>query len=227
MKYEILFFDADETLFDFKKSEEFALDKLISSLNTNLDKDYCINTYKEINTNIWKEFEQNLISSDDLKVERFRRLLDKLNLSLNPQDLSDMYTSYLAEGSFIYDETEDLLKYLHKKYKIVIITNGLASVQNKRIKESIVKDYFDEVIISDEIKISKPNPKIFEYALNKINHLDKSSVLMIGDSLSSDIKGGFNAGIDTCWFNPSKGENTLGITPTYEISSLLELKNIL
>lgn len=227
MKYEVLFFDADETLFDFKKSEEVALDKLISSLNTNLDKDYCINTYKEINTNIWKEFEQNLISSDDLKVERFRRLLDKLNLNLNPQDLSDMYTSYLADGSFIYDETEDLLKYLHEKYKIVIITNGLASVQNKRIKESSVKDYFDDVIISDEIKIAKPNPKIFEYALNSINHLDKSSVLMIGDSLSSDIKGGFNAGIDTCWFNPLKKENTLGITPTYEISSLLDLKNIL
>ena len=127
-----------------------------------------------------------------------------------------MYTSYLAEGSFIYDETEELLSYLHGKYKIVIITNGLVSVQNKRIKESIIKDYFDDVIISDEIKIAKPDSKIFDYALNSINHSNKDSVLMIGDSLSSDIKGGLNAGIDTCWFNSSQKENTSDVIPKYK-----------
>lgn len=227
MKYEVLFFDADETLFDFKKSEDFALDKLMKYIDADLDKDYCIDIYKEINRNIWKEFEQNLISSDDLKIERFRRFSDKINLSCNPKDLSDMYTSYLAEGSFIYDETEELLSYLHGKYKIVIITNGLVSVQNKRIKESIIKDYFDDVIISDEIKIAKPDSKIFDYALNSINHSNKDSVLMIGDSLSSDIKGGLNAGIDTCWFNSSQKENTSDVIPKYEISNLLDLKNIL
>ena len=209
MKYEVLFFDADDTLFDFKKSENFALDKLMSSIDTDLEKSYCIEIYKEINNNIWKEFEQNLISSDELKIERFKRFADKINLSQDPKILSNMYVNFLAEASFIYKETEELLSYLYKKYKIVIITNGLTSVQNKRIKKSIIKDYFDAVIISDEIKIAKPDPKIFDYALNVINHTNKESVLMIGDSLSSDVKGGVNAGIDTCWFNPNNKKITL------------------
>ena len=227
MKYEVLFFDADDTLFDFKKSENFALDKLMSSIDTDLEKSYCIEIYKEINNNIWKEFEQNLISSDELKIERFKRFADKINLSQDPKILSNMYVNFLAEASFIYKETEELLSYLYKKYKIVIITNGLTSVQNKRIKKSIIKDYFDAVIISDEIKIAKPDPKIFDYALNVINHTNKESVLMIGDSLSSDVKGGINAGIDTCWFNPNNKKNNSSLIPKYEISTLLELKNIL
>lgn len=227
MKYEVLFFDADDTLFDFKKSENFALDKLMSSIDTDLEKSYCIEIYKEINNNIWKEFEQNLISSDELKIERFKRFADKINLSQDPKILSNMYVNFLAEASFIYKETEELLSYLYKKYKIVIITNGLTSVQNKRIKESIIKDYFDAVIISDEIKIAKPDPKIFDYALNVINHTNKESVLVIGDSLSSDVKGGINAGIDTCWFNPNNKKNNSSLIPKYEISTLLELKNIL
>ncbi|QJA08369.1 noncanonical pyrimidine nucleotidase, YjjG family [Romboutsia sp. CE17] len=227
MKYEVLFFDADDTLFDFKKSENFALDKLMSSIDTDLEKSYCIEIYKEINNNIWKEFEQNLISSDELKIERFKRFADKINLSQDPKILSNMYVNFLAEASFIYKETEELLSYLYKKYKIVIITNGLTSVQNKRIKKSIIKDYFDAVIISDEIKIAKPDPKIFDYALNVINHTNKESVLMIGDSLSSDVKGGVNAGIDTCWFNPNNKKNNSSLIPKYEISTLLELKNIL
>ncbi|MGL5692856.1 MAG: HAD-IA family hydrolase, partial [Peptostreptococcaceae bacterium] len=127
----------------------------------------------------------------------------------------------------LYEETEELLSYLSEKYKIVIITNGLLSVQNNRIRNSIVNHYFDEVIISDEIKIAKPDSKIFEYALNTIKHNNKNSVLMIGDSLSSDIKGGFNFGIDTCWFNSNQKLNNSKINPTFEINSLLQLKELL
>ena len=152
MKYEVLFFDADDTLFDFKKSEDFALNKLMSSIDTDLEKSYCIEIYKEINNNIWKEFEQNLISSDELKIERFKRFADKINLSHDPKILSDMYVNFLAEASFIYKETEELLSYLYKKYKIVIITNGLVSVQNKRIKQSVIKDYFDQLLSQTKLK---------------------------------------------------------------------------
>ncbi|MGL5328713.1 MAG: HAD-IA family hydrolase, partial [Peptostreptococcaceae bacterium] len=97
----------------------------------------------------------------------------------------------------------------------------------RRIKESIVAHYFDDVVISDEIKIAKPSIEIFDYALNNLEHINKKSVLMIGDSLISDIQGGINAGVDTCWFNVNKKENNLGLNPTYEITSLNELKNIL
>lgn len=227
MNYEVILFDADETLFDFKKTEEFALKKLITTLNTEYDESYCVSAYKKINTKIWIEFEEGKITSDKLKVERFNRFINKLNLNNDANTLSKMYVKFLGEGSFLYEETSNLLSYLSENYKIGIITNGLADVQNKRIRNSTVSHYFEDVVISDEIKIAKPNPEIFEYSLKNLNHGNKSSVLMIGDSLSSDIQGGLNAGIDTCWFNANKKSNLSNIIPKYEIHSLMDLKNIL
>lgn len=227
MKYEIILFDADNTLFDFKKSEDFAIKKLVSTLDSNFDDEFIINTYKDINTKIWIEFEEGKITSDELKVERFNRLIKQLEINSNATDLCNMYIQFLGDGSFLYDESEDLLNYLSKKYKIGIITNGLADVQHRRIRNSIVGHYFEDVVISDEIKIAKPNPAIFDYALRNLDHSNKKSVLMIGDSLNSDIKGGINAGIDTCWFNQHKKINSSSINPTYEINSLLQLKDIL
>lgn len=227
MKYEVIFFDADETLFDFKKSETFALDKLMDNIDTDHDKEHCIDIYKKVNKKIWEEFEKGLISSDDLKVERFKGFASEINLACDAQMLSDMYVEFLGDGSFLYEETTNLLDYLHEKYKISIITNGLSSVQNRRIRNSVVGHYFNDVVISDELKIAKPNPEIFNYALKNLNHDNRSTVLMIGDSLSSDIKGGINANIDTCWFNPDKKENLSEAIPKFEIHSLLDLKNIL
>ena len=227
MKYEIILFDADDTLFDFKKSEDFAIKKLVSTLDSNFDDEFIINTYKDINTKIWIEFEEGKITSDELKVERFNRLIKQLEINSNATDLCNIYIQFLGDGSFLYDESEDLLNYLSKKYKIGIITNGLADVQHRRIRNSIVGHYFEDVVISDEIKIAKPNPAIFDYALRNLDHSNKKSVLMIGDSLNSDIKGGINAGIDTCWFNQHKKINSSSINPTYEINSLLQLKDIL
>ncbi|WP_296648099.1 YjjG family noncanonical pyrimidine nucleotidase [Romboutsia sp. 13368] len=227
MEYKVILFDADDTLFDFKKTEKHALEKLMSNLDTKYDNDYCINIYKEINTQIWKELEEGKITSDKLKVERFQRLINKLNLSDDANRLSNLYIEFLSQGSFLYEETKELLDYLSKNYKLAIITNGLSDVQHKRIRESEVSHYFDEIIISQEVKISKPDPRVFEYALNSLNHDDKSSVLMVGDSLTSDIKGGINASIDTCWFNLFNKSNDTDISPKYEINNLLDLKNIL
>lgn len=227
MKYKVILFDADETLFNFKKTEKVALEKLMDSLDTEHDKEYCIKLYKEINSKIWKDFEEGKIKSDDINLERFKRLLLALELDADAKYISDQYSEFLGEGSYLFEETEELLAYLHQNYRIGIITNGLAEVQHKRIRESVVSHYFEDVVISDEIKIAKPNSEIFDYALNNLNHRDKSSVLMIGDSLTSDIKGGINAGIDTCWCNLYKKENTSDLVPSYEINSLLDLKNIL
>jgi 2-haloacid dehalogenase len=109
---------------------------------------------------------------------------------------------------------------------LAIITNGLKDVQNYRIKKSVIGEYFEDIVISEEVKVAKPNSKIFEHALNNLKHTDKSKVLMVGDSLTSDIQGGINFGIDTCWFNPSKTVNTTKIKPTFEIANLMELKDI-
>lgn len=227
MKYEVLLFDIDETLFDFKKGENFAFLKCVDDFNLSEDKEACIKLYREINTLIWQEFEKGLITSKDLKVERFRRLLKALNIERDAKEISNTYMKYLGMSTFLFDGVEELIKELSKDYRLAIVTNGLKETQTNRISKSAIGKYFDAVIISDGIGIAKPDARIFEYALDRINYKDKSKVLMIGDSLTADIKGGINAEIDTCLYNPDKKVNDTGIKPTYEINKLEDLKNIL
>ena len=127
----------------------------------------------------------------------------------------------------LYDNSIELIETLHKSYRLAIVTNGLTSVQDKRIRKSSIAKFFETIVISEEVSTAKPNPKIFEHTLKSMNFFDKSKVLMIGDSLSSDIQGGINFGIDTCWYNPNKVINETSIKPTYEISNFDELKLLL
>lgn len=227
MKYEVIIFDADETLFDFKKSEREAFKNTMLKFNIKYDENYHLKIYKEINTGIWKEFEQGLITQEKLKIERFKRLSDKLNIKFDEINFAKSYMEHLADASFLFDDSIDLIENLNKSYKLSIVTNGLTSVQDKRIRKSTIAKYFDAIVISEEILIAKPDPKIFEHTLKHMNFSDKSKVLMVGDSLTSDIQGGINFGVDTCWYNPNKVKNETSIKPTYEISSFDELKALL
>lgn len=227
MKYEVIIFDADDTLFDFQKSEVYALEKAITDFDIKYDVNIHLPTYKEINTKIWKEFEEGSITQEKLKVERFKRLSDALELNFDEIKFAKNYMKHLGDASFLFDETTDVIENLHKDCKLTIITNGLTVVQNNRIRKSIIAKYFDDIVISEEIKIAKPDAKIFEHNLSNIKHTDKSKVLMVGDSLTSDIQGGINFGIDTCWYNPKKKENNTNFKPTYEISSLNELVQVI
>jgi HAD superfamily (subfamily IA) hydrolase, TIGR02254 len=227
MKYEIIIFDADETLFDFVKSERDAFKNTMLEFDIDYDENHHLKIYHGINADIWKEFEKGLITQEKLKVERFKRLSDKLNAEFDVAQFSKSYMKHLSNASFLYDDSIDLVESLHKDYRLTIVTNGLTDVQDTRIRKSIIAKYFEDIVISEEVKVSKPNPKIFELALNNIKHTDKSKVLIVGDSLTSDIQGGINSGVDTCWFNPNKIVNKREIKPTYEISNLMELKDIL
>ncbi|MEF9953337.1 MAG: YjjG family noncanonical pyrimidine nucleotidase [Clostridium sp.] len=227
MKYEVLLFDADETLFDFKKSEKEAFKNAMIEFGVDYDESYHLPIYKEINTAIWKEFEKDLITQAQLKTERFRRLAVKLNMDFNPEEFAAAYMKHLSYASFLYEGSIELVKDLSKKYKLAIITNGLTAVQTRRVRGSVIADYFDEIVISEEVSVSKPHPEIFEYTLKKLNFSDKSKVIMIGDSLTSDIMGGHNFGIDTLWLNQDKKSNTLDISPTYEAHSLEDIRKIL
>ncbi|WP_026882461.1 YjjG family noncanonical pyrimidine nucleotidase [Clostridium akagii] len=227
MKYEIILFDADDTLFDFKKSERQAFKNTMLEFNIEYDENYHLNIYQTINTAIWKDFEEGHITQAKLKVERFRRLSDSLNVSFDENKFAKAYMNHLSNASFLFEDSLELIKSLHENYRLAIVSNGLKEVQNKRIRKSTISKYFEDIVVSDEVKVSKPDPKIFEYALNNIKHTDKSKVLIVGDSLTSDIQGGINFGIDTCWYNPKKMDNKIGIIPTYEISNLIELKHTL
>ncbi|ERJ12230.1 YjjG family noncanonical pyrimidine nucleotidase [Haloplasma contractile] len=225
MKYDIIIFDADETLFDFKKTERVALRDTMLEFNVDYNEAEHLNIYKEINTAIWKELEDGRITQNQLKVERFSRFLGKLNYNIEASIFGKAYMNHLAKGSYLFKDSVELVENLSNGFKLMIITNGLKSVQEHRIKKSIIADYFESIIVSEEVGVSKPDPKIFEIALRTYN-IDKKKILIVGDSLTSDIQGGINYGIDTCWFNPHQKENSYGIKPTYEIYSLSELTNI-
>jgi len=227
MKYEIIIFDADETLFDFKKTERHAFESTMLEFNIEYDENHHLKIYQGINKAIWREFEDGLITQEKLKVERFKRLSGKLNSAFDETEFAKSYMKHLSNGSFLYEDSIHLVESLHKDYRLTIVTNGLKDVQDNRIRKSIIAKYFEDIVISEEIEVSKPDPKIFEHALNNIQYTDKNKVLIVGDSLTSDIQGGINFGIDTCWFNPAKIQNETGVKPTYEISSLMEIRDIL
>lgn len=224
MKYKNIIFDADETLFDFRKSERYAFENTMLEFNIDYKEEYHLKIYQDINNAIWKEFEQGLITQKKLKIERFKRLSDKLSIKFDEAEFAKSYMRHLADASFLFDESTELIEALNKNYTLSIVTNGLTDVQNKRIRKSVIGKYFNAIIVSEEVEVSKPNPKIFEFALN---NTDKSQVLVVGDSLTSDIQGGINLGVDTCWYNPNKIVNKTEIKPTYEISNLFQLKDIL
>jgi 2-haloacid dehalogenase len=227
MKYEIIIFDADETLFDFKKSERDAFKNTMLEFDIEYDESHHLKIYHGINAAIWKEFEEGRITQEKLKVERFKRLSDSLNMTFDEVQFAKSYMKHLANASFLFDDSIDLVKSLNKNYRLTIVTNGLKDVQDNRIRKSVIAKYFEDIVVSEEVAVSKPDPKIFEHTLNNINHIDKSKVLIVGDSLTSDVQGGINFGVDTCWYNPHKIENKTGIQPTYEISNLMELEDIL
>ncbi|WP_291578279.1 YjjG family noncanonical pyrimidine nucleotidase [Clostridium sp. UBA6640] len=227
MKYEIIIFDADDTLFDFRKSQRDAFKNTMVEFNIEYDENYHLKIYSDINAAIWKEFEDGLITQKELKIERFKRLSDKLNIDFDEVEFAKSYMKHLSFASFLYDDSTVLIESLHKNYRLSIITNGLTEVQDNRIRKSAIAKYFEDIVISEEVKVSKPDPKIFELTLNNMKYIDRSKVLMVGDSLTSDIQGGINFGIDTCWFNPDKITNKTEMKPNYEISNLMELRDIL
>ena len=227
MKYKVILFDADETLFDFKKAEREAFKNTMIDFGVDYDEDYHFNTYEEINSAIWKELEQGLITQQKLKVERFRRFIDKIEMNFDENEFASTYMKYLGDGSFLFEGAIELIEDLSKKYTLSIVTNGLTVVQERRIKKSVIAKYFKDIVISEEIGIAKPHPDIFEHAINNLGEFNKDEILMIGDNIGSDIKGGINYNIDTCWYNPNKVENKTDLIPTYEMSDYNEIRSLL
>ena len=226
-KYEVILFDADGTLFDFERAEEYALEKTMLAFGMEYQHDLHLRMYREINKAIWAEFERGLITAEALKPERFRRFFNLFQVEVELNALSMHYLDCLAEGAYLFNGAEELLANLQRTYKLGLITNGLARVQHSRFARAGIVEYFDAIIISEEVGATKPHPAIFVYAFSQLGHQDKKSALIVGDSLTADIQGGSNFGIDTCWYNPLKDANTTNTVPTYEVSALGELLQIL
>ncbi|MER2261044.1 MAG: YjjG family noncanonical pyrimidine nucleotidase [Psychrobacillus sp.] len=225
MRYDVILFDLDDTLFDFGETERNAFHQLFVEYGLpNGLQDY-LSSYKAISKVLWDELEKGSTTLELLKIERFKRLFLEHNLKLDVEAVSHKYIENLGREIHLISGVEEMLASL-AGCRLAILTNGFQIAQHARIKGSPLKDVFEAIITSEEAGYQKPQPAIFEYTFKKLGITKKSKVLMVGDSLTSDIQGGNQFGIDTCWFNPSQKENTTAILPTYEIENWSQLNGI-
>ncbi len=227
MKYKYLLFDLDGTIFDYDGAESGALEKTFEYFGLTYS-DSFLKEYRKINKQIWQDYELGHISQEKLRTERFRRLGISLGINFDLKDISLIYLKNLSSQRYLLPGTLSLLEDLSERsFKMYLITNGLKDVQRSRLSESEITRYFTDIFISEEIGFAKPDQAIFNEVFKRMSYPDKRSVLIIGDSLTSDIAGGNNSGIDTCWFNPDKLNNNTKIFPTYELTNICDLIRIL
>lgn len=225
MKYQLLIFDLDNTVFDYDKAENFALDKTLTTLGCPVN-DGIKKSYREINEQTWKRFEAGEITSEELRVIRFEKFASAHGFSWDAAEVSSLYLKDLGLGGFIIDGSETLINELKNDFRLAALTNGISDVQRSRLSNSPFKDFFDPIVISDELGVAKPDPAIFEILLEKAGIKDKSDVIMIGDSLSSDIAGSIAAGLECCWYNPNEDEAPENLKPDFIIKDLSEFRKI-
>ncbi|WP_195267720.1 YjjG family noncanonical pyrimidine nucleotidase [Eubacterium sp. 1001713B170207_170306_E7] len=225
-KYTTLLFDADGTLMDFKKTEAQALDQTFRKYGVHPTREI-LDLYADINHGLWKDFEHGLIDKDTLVTSRFRLLFLELGLDIDGDAFEADYQPALGRGAFLIDGAYDLCRALKPDFRLYIITNGVSSTQYSRLSATGLDKLMDGVFVSEDAGAQKPQKEFFEYMAARIPSYNPAESLVIGDSLTSDIQGGINAGIDTCWYNPGREKNSLGIHADYEIHTLGALPSLL
>jgi len=226
MIYKFLLFDLDHTLLDFDAAEDVALSHLLKEEGVEdiqAYKDY----YVPMNKTLWKDLELKKITKQELVNTRFAKLFAHFGIEKDGAYLAERYQFFLSKQGQIFPGVEDLLKKLiHQGFELYAATNGITFIQTGRLEQSGIAPYFKEIFISEQLHTQKPDAAFYEKIGTRIPNFDKNQTLMIGDSLSADIQGGNNAGIDTIWYNPHHLENKSLAQPTYEVDSyqaLLEL----
>ena len=222
MKYSYVLFDADETLFRFDILA--GMTRMFKNYGVNFTKDDYIH-YQKTNKQLWVDYQNGVISADYLQVTRFNEWSAKLNVPA--KELNDAFLDAMAQICEPLPGAIELLNKLKPHARLGIITNGFARLQTVRLEHTGLKDMFEWLVISELVGIAKPNKAIFEHTFELMGNPNKSQILMVGDTASSDILGGNNAGIDTCWLQHPGEQLPEGIAPTYTITKLEQLKAIL
>ena len=226
MPYKIALFDADNTLLDFNRAEREAVSICLTARGLPADEEI-VSRYSRINDSHWKRLEQGLITRDRLKVERFAELFSTLGYGGDPKRMAADYEEALSRQTYLVDGALELVRALHGQCRLFIITNGTAVVQKGRFGSSPLAPYFERCFISEEMGCNKPEKAFFDRVAAEISGFDSRQVLVIGDSLSSDIRGGINAGLDTCWFNPHGKPSPADMRITYTVHAAGEILPIL
>lgn len=224
MRYDVLLMDADMTIYDFHAAEKEALKCVLAHLK--ITDPQAPEVYSRINAQCWADLEKGLITQDELRVRRFRELLEYYKIEEDMGDVPQMYVEALSKQSQLLPGALEAVKELAEMIPIAIVTNGIPYVQHGRFDKSEVRAYVKELVISGEEGVFKPDPRLFEIALEKMG-AEKERALVVGDSLGSDILGAQRAGIDACWLNPAGKKCTLEKEPEYTVKDLGEIKTIL
>ena len=222
-KYYCILFDADNTLLNFDAAENKALAETLVNFGIEPDAE-TVQTYRTINEELWRQLEKGQIRREKLFGERFSRFLKAIDAAGDGVEMNRCYLEQLSTHPVLMSpEVLDVLRELSEVATLAIVSNGAQKVQTRRLAESGVMNFMEDVFISEKMGCEKPNARIFDAALRALGVENREHVLVVGDSLTSDIQGGVNAGLDTCWFNPGHAENPGKVSPTYEIASLEEL----
>jgi YjjG family noncanonical pyrimidine nucleotidase len=226
--YTFLLADADNTLFDFPTGERLALKETFAAYGLPADEATLL-TYHHINEALWRQLERGEVSPAKLRVQRFAELLDVLGLSeaRNAAEIAEFFIDALGRQAILLPGAEEAVRRWAARVPVVIVTNGIASVQRARIARSPIAPYIAALIISEEVGVAKPHRRMVDAALSAVGCTDPRQALLLGDSLEADIAAAANAGIASCWFHPSQSPNPTTFEPTYTVASLNEVDALL
>ena len=218
--------DLDNTILDFDTAERHALSRAFTMLGVAYD-DALLKRYNQLNIRHWEMLEDGILTREEVLVKRFEALYREKGIEADADRTQALYESLLAEGHWFMPGAEELLEALTGKYRLFLCSNGSALVQEGRIKSAGIAPYFERIFVSEHMGANKPEKKYFDVCFAQIPDFDRQKTVMLGDSLTSDIRGGVNAGVKTCWFNPKGKPNPGAVLPDYEIRALDEFPPLL
>lgn len=221
MRYTTLLFDLDHTLFDFDTSEAEAFTAALAGTGIEVTDGYH-ERFVSINRALWRRVEAGELTPNDVRIVRFERLFGEFGVEANAHRVADDYLIGLGRYGDLYPGARDLLDELTDVASLALVSNGIGQVVRDKVERLDLDRYFDAVVISGEIGIAKPHRGFFDIAFDRLGHPEKATTLMIGDSLASDIKGGVDYGIDTCWYTADTDVEPTQ-APTYRVGSLTEI----
>ena len=223
---EFLFLDLDDTILDFHKAERIALSKTLRDFSLE-PTDEVLTRYHIINAQHWRRLERREIDRQEVLVGRFRVLFEELGMEIDAGAVMKAYERNLSMGHYFLPGALEAVQSLHKKYRLFLASNGTAVVQHSRLQSAGLYPYFEQVFISQEVGFDKPSGEYFSACFAKIPGFQPENAMMVGDSLTSDMLGGLNAGMHTCWIAPASTPARADIVPEYRLESLTQLEKLL